>query len=253
MAGMVTSLGLDFARRLDPAALLAECGLRPDPHQVASLRSTHKRQIKRWTRQGGKTRAAAVKADHKAIYQPGSQTVILSANEEKAKICYGAALDYYHRISGAPRIIESSALRFKTEAGSVVVAVGGNESAVRGYSPDLLIIDEAAQVADETIYAALPSLGRTNGDLWAMSTPFGFENWFARTWHDDDSFEKTTVTYLDVPDIIPVAEGLRKTMPDAFWRQEFLCEFLTLDEQIVFPTAMIDAAFSDAVPVFWGI
>src|SRR5262245_29438076 len=63
--------------RADPARLLADAGLPPDPWQAECLRAT-RHQLLLCSRQSGKSQAAAGLALRTALAQPGSLTLLLS-------------------------------------------------------------------------------------------------------------------------------------------------------------------------------
>ena len=76
-----------------------------------------------------------------------------------------------------------SAMRAEFANGSRVIALPGKEATVRGYSGvDLLVIDEAARVADELYYSVRPMLTVSGGRLVALTTPWGKRGWFFETW-----------------------------------------------------------------------
>ena len=67
--------------------------------------------------------------------------------------------------------------------GSRIEALPGTEKTIRGFSGvDLLIVDEAARVADELYYAVRPMLAVSGGRLMMLSTPFGKRGVFYEEW-----------------------------------------------------------------------
>ncbi len=68
----------DLARALDPAMLMEQAGLPPDPWQREFLRSEAKRQLLLCSRQSGKSTVTATLALHTALYQAPCLILLLS-------------------------------------------------------------------------------------------------------------------------------------------------------------------------------
>ena len=81
-------------------------------------------------------------------------------------------LDGFNALGRPLPVVAESALRLELANGSRVVSLPGDEKNIRGYSGvTLLVIDEAARVADELYYAVRPMLAVSQGRLVALSTP----------------------------------------------------------------------------------
>jgi hypothetical protein len=114
----------------------------------------------------------------------------------------------------------------------------------------LLLIDEASRVQDELYRAMRPTLAVGNGGLWLMSTPNGKGGFFHEEWtHGGDRWVRIRVAAPDCPRIDPgfLAEE-RAAGSDAWYRQEYLCEFVER-EGAVFSQESIDAALQDFEPL----
>ena len=119
--------------------------------------------------------------------------------------------------------------------------------------PILVVIDEAARVEDELLAAVRPMLATSTGGgrLIALTTPAGKRGWFFDAW--------TGAT-------IGIGRGLRRAIARGSrkrfsmkncanlgaqrFSEEYGLEFLDPDEA-VFPTAIIDAAFTPEVVPLW--
>src|SRR5262245_42621813 len=142
-----TALASDLALALDPARLMAACGLPPDPWQRDMLRSTASRQLLLASRQSGKSATTACLALHTALYQPGSLILLLSPSLRQSQELFKKVQDAYRTLGNPAPLAAESALRYELANGSRVLALPGIEGTVRGYSGvDLLVIDEAARV-----------------------------------------------------------------------------------------------------------
>jgi len=136
------------------------------------------------------------------------------------------------------------------------LALPGTERTVRGYSKaDLVVIDEAARVEDELLAAVRPMLATSagGGRLCALSTPAGKRGFFFEAWESGgDVWHRTEVAATDCPRITKafLAEELKQLGQQRF-SEEYGLEFLDPDEA-VFPTEIIDAAFSREVMPLWN-
>jgi hypothetical protein len=106
-------------------------------------------------RQSGKSRSLAVLALHRAFRRAGLRVLIISAGEEAAKrllfdvrsIANGSAL-----LRGS--VVDESAGLLTLTNGSEIRSVPASERQIRGWSVDLLLIDEAALVSSDLILGA---------------------------------------------------------------------------------------------------
>ena len=162
---------------------------------------------------------------------------------------------YHNALAGAPALNMESVLRAKFANGSRILALPGTERTVRGYAKaDLIVVDEACRVEDTLIAAMRPMMATSEGGgrLIALSTPAGKRGWFHEAWEGgSDVWHRTRVAADDCPRISQafLAEELNELGQQRF-SEEYGLEFLDPDEA-VFPTAIIDAAFTDAVlPLF---
>lgn len=105
------------------------------------------------------------------------------------------------------------------------------EDSLRGEGIDLLILDEAAMIADRAWQKELrPTLSDTLGDMIAISTPKGrnwFFEWFERGTSDDDPtvecWQSPTRENPHVPD--EEIDAARRELPARVFEQEYLAEF----------------------------
>jgi hypothetical protein len=83
-----------------------------------------------------------------------------------------------------------------------------------------------------------------NGDLWLMSTPRGRRGFFWEAWaHGGTRWERFSVPATECPRISrEFLEEERAAMGERWFRQEFLCDFLDVNDG-VFDRELIEAAF----------
>ena len=220
---------VEFARGL---------GFEPDPWQALLLRSASDRILINCSRQSGKSTMSAIIGLHKALTSPGSLTLLLAPALRQSQELY-AKISAFYRHLGAPIPTKSStALSMELASGSRIISLpGSTDASIRGYSADLLIVDEGARVEDPVFYALTPMLAVTKGDMILLSTPWGRSGYFFREWHDEHGhWEKY---HVDAEDLIETGrmsreflEHERRIMYAPFFRQEYFGTFEESDEQL---------------------
>lgn len=114
--------------------------------------------------------------------------------------------------------------------GSRVVAIPAmNPDAGRGYSPDLVILDEAAFAHEKLLIVLSPSLAATQGAIHMISSPNGPTGLFyeAVAGKGKDVYWSMRIKYTDCPRITPeFIENERRLMSDHQFRQEYEAEFV---------------------------
>jgi hypothetical protein len=238
----------------EPALFLAVAGMKPDAWQARLLCATATRLLLLCSRQAGKSTLAAALALQAALLQPHSPVLVLSPSLRQSGELFRKVLDLFYALGRPVAVTAESALRIELANGSRIVSLPGDEATVRGFSGvALLLIDEAARVADALYYAVRPMLAVSQGRLVALSTPFGKRGWFHDEWYGHGEWERVKVTAEECPRITPdfLAEE-RRALGERWYRQEYLCSFEdTIDA--VFAYADIQAALSDSVkPLFVG-
>jgi hypothetical protein len=202
-------------------------GLEPDPWQEEVLSSEHPRKILCCGRQTGKSTVAAVLSIHKALTSPGSTVLVVAPGERQAKLLFSKAAALYRR-AGYPLSAHSERRTgLELSNGSIIEALPAVERTTRGYSVDLLIVDEAAGVPDMDYHGILPALIATRGEQVLLSTPRGKRGFFHELWHSSEDWQRVMVRSDEVERIRPKdLDIFRSSMPEEFFRQEFFCEFL---------------------------
>jgi Terminase large subunit, T4likevirus-type, N-terminal len=210
-----------------PVDFAMSVGIDPDEWQIAVLASDHPRKILCCGRQTGKSTVAAILAIHKALTEPGSTVLVVAPGERQAKLLFSKALSLY-RQAGYPLPAHSERRTgLEISNGSVIEALPAVERTTRGYSVDLLIVDEAAGVPDMDYHGILPALIATQGEQVLLSTPRGKRGFFHELWHSADDWMRVMVRSDEVSRIgVQDLDVFRHTMPEQFFRQEFYCEWL---------------------------
>ncbi len=217
-----------------PVEFAVSVGITPDPWQIEVLASDHPRKILCCGRQTGKSTVGAVLAIHKALTQPGSTVLVVAPGERQAKLLFQKAARLYEK-AGYPLPAHSHRRTgLELSNGSIAEALPAVERTSRGYSVDLLIVDEAAAVPDLDYHGILPALIATQGEQVLLSTPRGKRGFFWEIWQNESvtvtgssNWQRVMVRSDEVACIQPEdLEVFRSTMPEQFFRQEFFCEWL---------------------------
>ena len=211
---------------------------------------------------------AGTKAAHYARYHPGSTTLIASHTQDQAGYVQTWVADAARRANlpddyelkkkevevweddatgGGGRIARRSVLSLELANGSKVKSVPASPETVRGASPNLIIIDEAAYVQNVVYDAIRPMRGQTKAQLILLSSAGPKRGFFYDEWTNKDPvWERMQVTAKEVSwidDEFLDRERL-KLSSEAFFRQEYYCEFMDVEGGL-FSKEQIDAVFGN--------
>lgn len=155
-------------------------------HQIEISRSRARYRVITSGRQSGKSRELAVEALTEAISKPGAFVLLISAGEEASKRLLADCSGMANRADGLrPLIVEDSKSLLSFSNGSRILSVPASDKQIRGWSVDLLIVDEAAFVSEEIWQGAEPSISARPGSRVILcSSPWGGpEHWFRQMWN----------------------------------------------------------------------
>src|SRR5262249_32609278 len=98
---------------------------------------------------------------------------------------------------------------------------------------------------DSLIGAVTPMLATTDGDLIALTTPFGQRGWFYEQWTSGEGYQRTKRTAIDCPRISQAfLDKERARLGPMIFEQEYLCQFIDADSS-VFSSELIENALVD--------
>jgi hypothetical protein len=188
------------------------------------------------------------------LYEEESLVLLLSPSLRQSGELFKKCLATYKNL-GRPVSPESeTALTLTLENGSRIVSLPGSKDGnIRGYSGvDLLVIDEAAWVADSLYMSVRPMLAVSGGRLMALSTPHGTRGWFYEAWRGVENWERYEVPATMCPRISEefLAEE-KRNMGEWWYAQEYGCVFSEAETQ-AFRREDIDNAFREEVQT-WGL
>jgi hypothetical protein len=223
---------------LDPSSLLTAAGMAPDPWQREFLGSWPHRALVVACRQGaGKTTVAACGAVHRCHHRPGTLALCLCPTLRQSVELVGVARQLLSFLSTKPALDGEAAGTLRFANGSRLIALpGATPATIRGFAaPDLLIIDEASYVDDQTFFAARPTLAVSDGDLWALGTPAAKSGWFWRAWSAEaGAWARWRVPATDSSRIsAEFLEAERLSMTERTYAREYDAQF-TDDESAAF-------------------
>jgi hypothetical protein len=218
----------------DACLMARRAGLAADDWQSDLLRSNARQVMLLCSRQSGKSTVSSILALHEAVYKPDSLILLLSPSLRQSQELFRKLKDAYNALESPfmPRTAQESALTLEFDNGSRIVALPGKEATIRGFSGvSLLVIDEASRVPDELYQSVRPMLAVSGGRIVLLSTPFGKRGFFHSEWTDGIGWQRTKITADQCPRIkTEWLENERRTIPDFWYRQEFLCQFVeTID------------------------
>src|SRR5262249_6829535 len=151
-------------------------------------------------RQSGKSTVVAAQALHTALFTPGSLTVILSPTQRQSAELGRKVYEAYHALARPLGALVENKGELELTNKSRVVCLPGKEGTVRGYSGvTLLLIDEAAKVADYLYKAVRPMLAVSGGRLVLASTPWGQRGFFFDEWTSNRPWKRVEVSWRDCP------------------------------------------------------
>ena len=134
-------------------------------------------------RQVGKTTIFAHKAAEYLVEHPNSRIIVVSLTEDQAQLIIIMILTYLeqnHRslIARKKKAPTKSSITLNNGAKVISRPVGNTGDAVRGFTGDVLIVDEASRMPETMWTAAKPTLLTTGGEIWMSSTPHGKQGYF---------------------------------------------------------------------------
>ena len=245
--------------------------IEPDDFQIQFLEARDMEIILLWARQTGKTDMAALKASHKARYEPGSLSLVVSATQRQAGILQrranhamlraattikygdwkkvreveGWEYDPYDPAGEGGRIVKQSVLSLELMNESQIISVPASPETVRGYSPDLIIIDEAAWVRDAVYNAIRPMRAAKSVQLVSISSANATQGFFYEDWKNEDiDALKIKMTSDECPRTTEefLKEERKRCVNEDIFLREYYCIFMN-PQGSLFTEELINSMF----------
>jgi hypothetical protein len=243
----------DISRALDPSLIAVDIGLQLDEWQRDLMRSQAPRVLMCCSRQSGKSTVAALIAIATAIMRPNALVLLVSPSQRQSAELFRSLMVLFRKLKDAPDIRNESVLRVELANGSRIVALPGDERTIRGYTADLVVIDEAARCPDDLLASLRPTLAtKSDSRLIALSTPRGKFGWYYDAWHGHESWHRVRVPASDCPRISKafLQEELRE-LGSARYEEEYNLAFLQDGDQVI-RTEFFERAISKEVSRLWS-
>lgn len=199
-------------------------------------------------RQVGKSTVVSKKAAQFARDNPKAVIMVIAASQRQSSLLF-------EKIRGEIDVMERkrqvkygekptmTKIRLKNGATILTFPAGRTGWFIRGFTIDLLIVDEAAYVSEEVYKSIMPMIAvskklRKLGHIILLSTPFGKGGYFFSTHQDKDyrQFHISSEKCPRIPKTFLYKEKSRLTKAE--YAQEYLGEFIDEWNQF-FPTNLI--------------
>lgn len=183
------------------------------------------------SRQAGKSQTALYLALHTLLHCPNALIIIVAQSMRLPFELVKRAKDMLpYEILKQLQVDRKSEIAYKN---SRIVALPSSADTIRGFSNVTLIIeDESAFVGDDVYNALTPMLAASNGNYLLMSTPKGkrghfYEQVLNPRWvHIEATADKCPHISHEF------LETEKKTKGPLYYRQEYKCEFLDLENNV---------------------
>ncbi len=223
------------------AAYLASA---PKQHRVAIAAS----------RQSGKSTVTACFAAWCLLFIPGFQCLVASRSLRQASHFLLKVREIILAVIPADAMPVLNRLSLQLPNKSEIVSIPcAQPDAGRGFSPHLIILDEAAFAPDALFTAILPSVAATRGALHMISSPNGRQGRFFEAFEGEAQsvYWSQKVTWHDCPRMDQEQMDAEKlALGELMWRQEFMSEFIM--PYGAFFGAGGSMAFDDAEDADWS-
>jgi hypothetical protein len=182
-----------------------------------------------------------------ALQKSSSKTILISPSARQSRLLMEKIELYSSKLNIKFDIDNRMEKVFPNN--SQIVALPGSEGTIRGFSEvDLLTIDEASRVEDDLFRAVRPMLALSRGRHLIMSTPFGKRGFFYETMSGKIPGWDTWTIPVTASHILSeeFLQEERAILGDAWYRQEWLCDFLD-ESSSLFSEALITGTISQDV------
>lgn len=203
-------------------------GIKLDSWQRAFLEDGSKRICLNCHRQSGKSLICAIKAIHKSTL-PDQTIIIISPSQRQSSQLHHTIRKLLREMNITPKVDNATSTELTN--GSRIISLPGSPWTVRGYSADIVIVDEAAGVNDEVFAAVSPMLLTTNGTMVILSTPQGQKGFYWDAFNDREVWNVHQITVSENPrmktaDKMEMLEKEKKSLGSRLYSQEYECQFL---------------------------
>ena len=202
-------------------------------YQRRFLLDRSKRRLFVAGRQVGKSTCSALEALWFSYCFPNKHVLVIAPSERQARIIFDkihGIVRWHSLLNRDCEKLTMDEIRFKNGSIVRVLPVGLDASTARGFTADMLIVDEAQLVPDAVFSAMMPSLAVKDGIMVVLGTPGGREGFFYRAWISE-GWSKHVVKSTESPFISSsFLREYRELYGEEMFRREMLAEFLDLGD-----------------------
>lgn len=188
------------------------------------------------SRQIGKSTTIAALAVKRMLTEAPHFVLVTSPSEKQSReLLRARILPFFQALDWPVPYKHAGAELIELSNGSRCLALPDNERTNRGYTPQTLLIDEAARVGDDLYVAMRPSLAKSQGSLIAASTPFGKIGWFFNAFHEASHREKwhcIKVNAYEGGHDPAFLEDERLLLGESMFAQEYMAEFIDAQDAV---------------------
>lgn len=217
--------------------------IKADSWQEEILKTNPSKTLLLCSRQSGKSTVSATLALYKATFFNDNLILVLSKSYRQAEETFRKIKKGLSFVSKLRSVVYETQTMLELSNGSRIVALPGRQESIRSFSSvSLLIIDEASQVSDDVYKTVRPMLAVSNGDMIALSTPFGKRGWFYNAWLNGVGWYKVKVTANECSRISSnFIEEEKKEIGEWWVKQEYYCEFMDTNDQLFSHEDILDS------------
>lgn len=182
-------------------------------------------------RQSGKSTVTGLFVAWCLIFIPGFQCLVASRSLRQAAHYLTAVRTAVLAVVPREAMVSLNRLSMELPNGSAIISIPcAQPDAGRGFSPHLVVLDEAAFAPEPLFRAITPSLAATNGALHMLSSPNGRQGYFFEAFEGNAEhvYRSLRVSHEQCPRITEeFLEAERIALGDLYFRQEYEAEFVT--------------------------
>ncbi|MCS7117248.1 MAG: terminase family protein [Thaumarchaeota archaeon] len=224
---------------------------RPFPYQMDLLTDCSPRICVCAARQVGKSTTVAVRALHASLTKTRSRVLVVAPTLRQSLLFLEKVVDLLRKSESASYLLaktDRTSVRFLNGSRIVALPSGRFGHTIRGFTADVVIVDEAAFVPEEVITEALmPQVATTSGSIVLIGTPWDKGHVFYRCFTSSGwSVKRWPVS---VCPLIPSSfvEEQRRLIGEEAFRREYLAEFVE-DSNSFFSAELIRRCVADYDP-----
>lgn len=182
-------------------------------------------------RQSGKSTVTGLFVAWCLVFIPGFQCLVASRSLRQASHFLNMVRTAVLAMIPRDAMPQLNRLSMELPNGSMIVSIPcAQPDAGRGFSPHLVVLDEAAFAPEALFRAITPSLAATQGALHMISSPNGRQGYFFDAFEGaaEQVFATQRIKWTDCPRIDPkFIEEEKIALGDLYFRQEYNAEFIT--------------------------